>query len=92
VSLAGGRRLGHGPHTRTECVASGQFVDNLAAVVAELREAALSDKRSIDWPRFDHFCRQAVVAGEAGEHTQAVREYAHAISFMMQQLRSQPNK
>ena len=91
-ALVGGKRLGKGPYTKTACPPNGEFVDKLAGIVAELREAAKEDQRHVNWAQFDALCQKAKTAEERGAHAGAVSEYARAISFMMNELRSQSKK
>lgn len=86
--LPKGARLGNAPYVSTICKVNNEFVDKLAKVVEQLRTAATEQGWSIDWSRYDGFCSRAVTAAENRQYPQAVREYCHAVRFMMQQLRS----
>ena len=90
TTLAGGRRLGRGPHAHIDCTPRQAFVQRLAETVQELRTAVAGVDATIDVARFDRFGQQAVAAAQQGQFSAAVREYSHAISFMMQQLRNRP--
>ncbi len=85
--LAPGRMFGAGPHTRTECRATPELTANLAAVVAELRQAVAKNDWVVDWSQFNKFVQQADAATKQNQFPQAVAAHAHAISFIMQQLR-----
>ena len=85
--LAPGRTLGNGPHTRTECHATPALTANLAAVVGELRQAVAKNDWAVDWSQFNEFVRQANAATKDKNFKKAVTAHAHAISFIMQQLR-----
>jgi serine/threonine protein phosphatase PrpC len=87
ISLSEGRRLGRGPYVRVHCQATSQFVERLAEIVQELRVAAEEEHWSVDMTRFNELCEAAVKATASRQHSDAVRQYARAISFMMQQLR-----
>ncbi|MEX2119800.1 MAG: PP2C family serine/threonine-protein phosphatase [Pirellulales bacterium] len=87
-----GPRFGRGPHKSLVCPANDEFVDKLAKVVDQLREAAAEENWSVDWPRFNSFGSRALAAAEKKNYREAVREYAHAISFMMDEIRSQRKK
>lgn len=87
VSLSEGRRLGKGPYVRLHCQATSRFVDRLAGIVQELRVAADEERWNVDMPRFNELCSAAATAAVNKRHSEAVRHYARAISFMMQQLR-----
>lgn len=89
---ATGQRLGRGPHTSRACPTNNDFVDKLAKVVAQLREAATEENWSIDWTRFNTFDSRAMSAAERKDYLEAVREYGHAICFMMDEIRGQRRK
>jgi hypothetical protein len=57
-----------------------------------LREAATEENWSVDWYRFNSFDSRALAAAERKDYVDAVREYGHAISFMMQEIRGQRRK
>ena len=84
-----GRPLGKGPHARCDCAADAPFVDRLAEVVGELRDAATNDDWRIDWSRFNAHHQRATAAAGAANYAEAIREHCHAISFMMDELKSQ---
>jgi protein phosphatase len=89
---ATGQRLGRGPHTSRACPTNNDFVDKLAKVVGQLREAATEENWSIDWTRFNTFDSRAMSAAERKDYLEAVREYGHAICFMMDEIRGQRRK
>jgi hypothetical protein len=64
-------------------------VANLASIARELREAAKEKGWIVDWSRFDATCGKADTAADAKRYTEAIHEYAVAISFMMTELRRQ---
>jgi protein phosphatase len=82
-------RFGSGPHTTKVCLANNVFVDKLAGVVDQLREAATEENWSVDWHRFNGFDSRALAAAERKSYVEAVREYGHAIRFMMDEIRGQ---
>ncbi|HVC92999.1 MAG TPA: PP2C family serine/threonine-protein phosphatase [Pirellulales bacterium] len=88
----GGERLGKGPHSSKVCLTNNAFVDKLAKVVDQLREAATEENWSIDWHRFNGFDARALAAAERKNYVDAVHEYGHAISFMMREIRGQRRK
>jgi hypothetical protein len=55
-----GQRLGKGPHVSKPCPTNNDFVDKLAKVVVQLREAATEENWSIDWTRFNTFDSRAI--------------------------------
>ncbi len=89
VALGEGRRLGKGPHTETSCLAQNEFVERLAATVRDLRNAAKEEEWAVQWATLDQLCQDALTASEEGRHCTAVRDYARAISFIMNELRKQ---
>jgi len=89
ITLGDARRLGKGPYVTVQCPVDTQFVESLAAVVDELREATQGGKWEVNLPAFDTYCTAASQAVASGEHKKALAEYVHAISFMMNELREQ---
>ncbi|HUY92934.1 MAG TPA: PP2C family serine/threonine-protein phosphatase [Pirellulales bacterium] len=87
-----GQRFGRGPYTSRPCPTNNDFVDKLAKVVAQLREAATEENWSIDWTRFNTFDSRAMAAAESKQYQEAVREYGHAMCFMMDEIRGQRRK
>jgi PPM family protein phosphatase len=86
------QRLGRGPHTSFICTADGAFVDQLAKLSEQLRTAATDEDWYVDWSRFNALDSQAHAAAEERNYPKAVREYCHAIGFIMEELRSQKSK
>jgi protein phosphatase len=84
-----GRPLGKGPYTASDCVPDAAFVTRLGQIAEELRQAARAEDWAIDWSRFDAHASQAAAAARANEFAPAIREYCHAISFMMNELKNQ---
>jgi serine/threonine protein phosphatase PrpC len=89
ITLGDARRLGKGPYVTVQCPVDNQFVERLAVVVEELREATQDGKWAVNLPAFDTYCTAATQAVASGEHKKALAEYVHAISFMMNELREQ---
>ena len=87
-----GPPLGRGPYDPTQCPPGPEMAESLAKVVEELRIAANTQEWSIDWDRFDSYDRQAKTAISKQSFKEAVRYYARAISFMMEELRKQRDK
>jgi PPM family protein phosphatase len=87
-----GRMLGRGPYVNVVCPPSHELAQKLAATLDELREAAREGEWSIDWRPLDESCRQALLADEAGNFVEAVRQYCRGISYVMSELRSQDGK
>jgi hypothetical protein len=84
-----GRLLGRGPYVRCDCTPSPELAAKLGDVVQQLRDAAAAGDWTVDWEQFNRLCARADAASETADHAEAVRESCHAISFMMDQLRSQ---
>jgi hypothetical protein len=84
-----GRRFGRGPYVDCNCAANANLLARLAEIGRQLRDAALAENWSIDWNHFDGFFSRAAAAGKSGKLLDAAREYLHAITFMMSQLRRQ---
>jgi len=84
-----GQALGKGPYTACKAAANGEFVGRLERIVDELREAATQEKWAVEWNRFNAYQAQAAGAKKAADYPRSIREYFHAISFMMGQLKHQ---
>jgi len=90
--LGGARMLGKGPYTQATCEPNHELVQKLKATLDELREAARDGEWTIHWQPLDDSCRKAQAADDAGQFAEAVRQYCRAISFVMNELRSQNAK
>ncbi len=84
--------FGKGPHRSRSCKADKSFVDKLSQIAEQLRQAAEEERWQIDWQQFKNLRLKAESAAEKEEYASSVREYAHAISFMMAQLREHGTK
>ncbi len=85
---------GKAPHRSCVCKADRGFVEKLASLVQQLEDAARSGRPdgtpyTIDWPPFHNHRDAGQRAAARGDVASAISEYCHAISCMMQQLRSQ---
>ncbi|HWB08166.1 MAG TPA: PP2C family serine/threonine-protein phosphatase [Pirellulales bacterium] len=87
-----GLRFGRGPYNPRAVVINNEFVDKLARFVAELRNAAVEAHYTVDWHHFNHLDARALAAAERKDYLTAVREYGHALSFMMSEIRGQRQK
>ncbi len=85
-------RLGKGPHTTTPCQPTAAAVAPLAQLCDKLRTAALEDKYPVDWAPFNTAYQAATAALAASKFTVAVREFGHAMSFLMEQIQRQRRK
>ena len=83
------RPLGRGPYASADCTPDAPFVNRLAEIVGQLRQAAANEDWTIDWHAFNSHGQQAAAAGQAGNYAEGVRAYCRAISFMMSELRKQ---
>jgi hypothetical protein len=92
TSLSGGRMLGRGPYSETVSRPDHEFLLKLAHTVDELREAAREGDWVIDWRTFDDFVAQALAADKSKQYVEGVRFFCRAISFMMNELRTQPTR
>jgi protein phosphatase len=87
-----GQRFGRGPYRPRNVVVNNEFVDKLAKFVGELRSAAVEAQYAVDWHHFNHLDARALAAAERKDYPTAVREYGHALSFMMNEIRGQRKK
>jgi len=85
-------RLGNGPHAHAICKGGDEFMETLSGVLDELRDAAQESNWDIEWSRLVEYRRGAAKAAGSGDYSEAVRHYARAISFMMDELRRQQNR
>lgn len=92
VELGRGQRFGKGPHASFDSTAKPELIDTLVRLIDELRQAASEKKWDINASHVDELCSRGYDANAAGKHAEALRQYARAISFLMQELRSQRKK
>jgi protein phosphatase len=90
--LVAGQRIGRGPYTETVISPRGSFLDKLFATSNDLREAAEEGQWEINWKRFDQFRASSEKARQSGDWQAAVRDATRAISFLLQELRTQTHK
>jgi serine/threonine protein phosphatase PrpC len=79
--------LGKGPYTAANCQQPAPFVESLAKLVKELQEVGQGEHWAIGWQKFDGHIIAAVKFAQQKRHLDAVREYARAITYCMQELR-----
>ncbi|MCC6124321.1 MAG: serine/threonine-protein phosphatase [Pirellulales bacterium] len=84
-----GKRLGNGPHVMRDCAPNEEFIDRLADMMLQLRDAAASEQWQVDWNRFNRHLSLAETARQAADFTASGREYLRAVSFLMEQLKRQ---
>jgi len=87
--LPAGVRLGNGPHATIECQPNEELVRELISMIEQLREAATEEQWSVDWEPFNARSLEGKQALDARDFPRAVREYATALRFLMNELRQQ---
>lgn len=90
--VANGKRLGKGPYTTLNCPPNKDFIGKLADIVKEIRTTATEKRWRVNWSRVDEFLALASAAAKKSDLATAVREHAHALSFVMEELRRQNDK
>jgi protein phosphatase len=90
ASAWGGRPLGRGPYTATQCVAGAELANQLASLARELRNAAVKEDWNPDWTHFNAQMDRGAAACQAGDFAQAIRQYCQSISFLTAELKRQP--
>lgn len=83
-----GRPLGRGPYRACACGPNAGLVEQLAAILDQLRDAAAAQSSGIDVSRFQAAQQRAAAAGKAGDYAGAVRESFRAIRWMLDELKS----
>ncbi len=78
-----------GPYRREVCKPGDEFVQTLSQVVHELRTAAEESQWKVNWHQFETYQRAAEQAASSRRYADAIRSYATALSFMMNELRNQ---
>lgn len=92
IALGDARRFGKGPHVKVNCPVNADFTERLEALVDQLRSATDGESWAVDLQGFDDQCRAAREAAQAGRFQAALKDYVHAISFMMSELREQSRR
>lgn len=92
VALVGGRKLGKAPYVETSARPGPEVIGKLKKMLDDLSSATSGEDWSIDRDRLGAHTTKAEAALAANNYPVAVREYAHALSFMMQELRSQKSR
>jgi len=88
VMVGAGQRFGRGPYVRIASAASEKVVDELIDIMQQLRDAAIEQKWNVDWEHVDSLCGSGDAAKSSGNLGRTVSNYARAVSFMMEQLRT----
>jgi PPM family protein phosphatase len=84
-----GRRFGRGPYVRIDCTPNEDLLAKWSTIVQELRDAAEHEKWNVDWAGFHPILSRAESARAKADCSTAAKEYLHAITFMMEQLKRQ---
>lgn len=92
LRMGRGQPLGRGPYRAFNCSPNQAFTDRLAKTVQELNEAAKDEEWEIDWEAFNAARKRATEAINQRRFDEGIREYAHAIIFMMAELRKQSQR
>ena len=69
------------------CAANADLLARLTDILQQLRDAVAKEGWTVDWAPVDGFLAQAASATQAGNLPDAAREYLHAITHLMAQLR-----
>lgn len=81
--------LGRGPYVRLECPSGEEFGNQMAKIIQKVRKGAQAQAWDIDWKHLAQLVARAKQQTEAKDHSGSIRSYGQAISFLMDQLRSQ---
>ncbi len=92
IALGDARRFGKGPYVTIECGVSADLTQRLAGLVEQLQSATEGNQWTVNQAEFVTQCDLAAQAAHAGKHDDALRKYIAAISFMMNELREQPQR
>jgi serine/threonine protein phosphatase PrpC len=91
TQLGGNRRLGKGPYTSTQCGPTPAFFAKLQQTASELKQVALDGGYTIDWAGYEELQHKSVAAQQSNP-VEAVRQLCKAITFLMNELRTQHNR
>jgi protein phosphatase len=81
--------FGKGPYAKFDCTPNADAVQSAAQLASQLREATRNEHWTLDWSHFNGLCETAKRAASNGDFRSSVRNYALAISFMMNEIRHQ---
>lgn len=84
--------LGKGPYVRVKCPAGAKIIGKLALLAEQLRSATENTRWTVDLPGFNRLCENADKAAATAQFDTALKEYVHAITFMMNELREQKRR
>ena len=79
---------GHGPYMQQPVDYDVEFMQRLARITLQLREASENSGWEVDREPFRGHYESAVAASNIGDHRTAIRELCLAMRFLMEQLRS----
>ncbi len=91
AEASGNAQFGRGPYTRQPCADAAVMADRLAQLAEQLREAATGQNWTIRWDEFQRLIETAQAA-RPDTPLESLRNYARAISHMMQELRDQRSR
>lgn len=83
-------QLGKGPYTRTDCASPAGVVEQLQSITSQLFDGAKKQKWPIDFAQMKSMLGTANQAAEQKNYPLAIQTFARSISFLMNQLRSDP--
>lgn len=86
-----GIRFGKGPYTQTDCTHTGwELVTHLKNMIQQIRDEAASRNWKLEQSQLATLLGDAEKSQQARDLRNALRNYALAVSNLMDQLRSQP--
>lgn len=88
TQLGGNRRLGKGPYTNTPCGPTPAFFTKLQQTASELKQVARDGHYTVDWAGYEELQRKCAAAQQSNP-VDAVRQLCKAITFLMNELRTQ---
>jgi protein phosphatase len=83
------RPSGRGPYMAMVCSPSPEFVRQLGEILRELREATAQAEMEIDAEQLNVMLDRAAANNQTGDYAQAVRNYCHGISFLVNEFKRQ---
>jgi protein phosphatase len=92
TEIGRGRMLGGGPHTTTTCAVGVKSIDRLREIVKDLRRISVDENWVVNWKGLEAFEQRAGEAVKSDNLVEAFRQFAAAITFMMEELRMQQKR
>jgi protein phosphatase len=84
-----GDHFGRGPYATAIFAANASFIQDLAKVLEQLKDAARQEDWVLDWAKVNNLTDRAEADAKKSDYVAAVRDYCRAISVFMEQLRRQ---